>query len=84
MIHTDPTLFNKKQELIYEKIIAFLIAVMFASAAFAAAPVVEKSISTGSESLISTQGLNNNADEETGAVDAPEPADASGAQDAED
>ena len=67
-----------------KKIIAFLVSALFASAAFADAPVVEKSIApAGSESLSSTQGLNNNAHEET-AADAPEAADASGAQDADD
>lgn len=68
-----------------KKIIAFLIFALFASAAFADAPVVEKSIApAGSESLVSTQGLDNNADEEPAAADAPEAADASGAQDVDD
>lgn len=68
-----------------KKIIAFLISALFVSAAFAAAPAVEKPISpTGSESLVNAQSLNNNADEETEAVNAPEAADASGAQDADD
>ncbi len=67
-----------------KKIIAFLITALFASVAFADAPVVEKTIEPGSESLVNTQGLNNNADEETVAADAPDVSDASGAQDADD
>ena len=67
-----------------KKIIAFLISALFVSAAFADVPVVEKSIATGSESLVNAQGLNNNAEEETPAAEAPDAADASGAQDADD
>ena len=67
-----------------KKIIAFLISALFVSAAFADVPVVEKSIATGSESLVNAQGLNNNADEETPAAEAQDAADASGAQDADD
>ena len=67
-----------------KKIIAFLIAALFVSAAFADVPVVEKSIATGSESLVNAQGLNNNADEESTAAEAPDAADASGEQDADD
>ena len=67
-----------------KKIIAFLISALFVSAVFAEVPVEEKSISTGSESLVNGQGLNTNSDEETAADEVPGAAAVSGAQDADD
>lgn len=69
-----------------KKIIAFLITALLASSAFAATPVAETPVApSGSESLVNTNGLNNNtSDEEKAAVDNPEAADASGVQDADD
>lgn len=84
VIHPDLFLFNLRNRYM-KKIIALLMSALFASAAFAATPAMEKPVSQAdSESLVITNGSNNTVEDEKTADDAPLAADAAGAQDDDD